>query len=188
MSGKTTKAAKTAGQQRAENSAGATSSPEVASLIVTDGAGHEPPVTLPGHYIAVGSQPVSLSPVSAQPDTGHSVVDDSAGAAVIADTASTSGLITALILAGTSSFPQTDDIEALEVRAVPAAGFWRCGRFWPCEPVNVFASDDPEGDNEANSDGLNMVVDCFISHADAVRLKAEPMLIVKVIETVTEKP
>ena len=33
-----------------------------------------------------------------------------------------------------------------------------------------------------------MVVDCFISHADAARLKAEPMLIVNVIESVTEKP
>ncbi|RFU89357.1 hypothetical protein DZA29_22620 [Citrobacter gillenii] len=102
--------------------------------------------------------------------------------------ATKSDLISALMLAATSSFPQTDDIQALEVRAVPVGGFYRCGRFWPREPVNVFASDDPEGDNAANSDGLNMIVDCFISHADAARLKAEPMLIVNVIESVTEKP
>ncbi|EKN6166725.1 hypothetical protein HV077_08000 [Citrobacter freundii] len=182
MSGKTSKAA---GQQKVKNGTGAASSPEVASPVITDGARHEPSVTLPGHYIAVGSQPVST--VVPLTDGVVSMVEES-DPQTMPVVATKSDLISALMLAATSSFPQTDDIQALEVRAVPVGGFYRCGRFWPREPVNVFASDDPEGDNAANSDGLNMIVDCFISHADAARLKAEPMLIVNVIESVTEKP
>ena len=182
MSEKTSKAAD---QQKIKDGTGASSSPEMASPVITDGAGHEPSVTLPGHYIAVGSQPVS--PVETLPEGTDPLLEDDCQQA-LSKVASESGLISTLLLAATSSFPQTDDIQALEVRAVPVGGFYRCGRFWPREPVNVFASDDPEGDNAANSDGLNMIVDCFISHADAARLKAEPMLIVNVIKSVTEKP
>lgn len=160
MSGKTTKAA---GQQKIKDGSGATSSSEVASLTVIDGAGHEPSVALSGHYIPVGSQPII--PGFVAPEVAiNEVVPDRV------------------------NIPHTDDVVALEVRAVPAAGFWRCGRFWPREPVNVFASDDPEGDNAASVIEGDVVVDCFISHADAARLKAEPMLIVTVVEMVTEKP
>lgn len=190
MSGKTSKAA---GKQKIENGTGAASSQEVASPVIAHGTGHEPSVTLPGHYTPVGSQPVSRVALLA----GDALLTlESSGEVAL----STSGSldITAEHIAIESgpltpapsepTFPQTDDVVALEVRAVPAGGFWRCGRFWPAEPVHVFASDDPEGDNAVNSEGLNMLVDCFISHADVARLKAEPMLIVNVIETVTEKP
>lgn len=184
MSGKTSKAA---GQQKVKNGTGATSSPEVASPVITDGAGHEPSVTLPGHYIAVGSQPVSplTNTVEGLQPSGEVLLETSGLVATEAEHITTTS---DLLAASSPTFPQTDDVVTLEVRAVPVGGFYRCGRFWPREPVNVFASDDPEGDNATNSDGLNMIVDCFISHADAARLKAEPMLIVNVIESVTEKP
>ncbi|EPG9908131.1 TPA: hypothetical protein ACYU76_001083 [Klebsiella pneumoniae] len=83
--------------------------------------------------------------------------------------------------------PATDDVEVLEVRARHERGFWRCGRFWPREPVHVFVSDDPDGDNEANALEGDVVVECFISHETAARLKAEPHLVVTVLQTVTEK-
>ncbi|MGS7449052.1 hypothetical protein [Klebsiella pneumoniae] len=77
--------------------------------------------------------------------------------------------------------PATDDVVVLEVRARSERGFWRCGRFWPREPVHVFVSDDPEGDNEANALEGDVVVECFISHETAERLKAEPHLVVAVV-------
>ncbi|QLP10830.1 hypothetical protein HV042_03760 [Klebsiella grimontii] len=83
--------------------------------------------------------------------------------------------------------PATDDLVVLEVRARHERGFWRCGRFWPREPVHVFVSDDPDGDNEANALEGDVVVECFISHETAERLKAEPHLVVTVLQTVAEK-
>ncbi|MGE0968842.1 hypothetical protein ACQFN5_01940 (plasmid) [Klebsiella sp. WOUb02] len=83
--------------------------------------------------------------------------------------------------------PATDDIEVLEVRARSERGFFRCGRFWPREPVHVFVSDDPDGDNEANALEGDVVVESFISHETAARLKAEPHLVVTVVQTVAEK-
>ncbi|HGP3805738.1 TPA: hypothetical protein ACLKPP_004828 [Klebsiella pneumoniae] len=77
--------------------------------------------------------------------------------------------------------PATDDVVVLEVRARSERGFWRCGRFWPREPVHVFVSDDPDGDNEANALEGDVVVECFISHETAERLKAEPHLVVAVV-------
>ncbi|WP_275183611.1 hypothetical protein [Citrobacter freundii] len=158
MSGKKTKAES---QQVTENSTGAAPSPEVAPVVVTDNPGHESPVVLPGHYLPVGSQPVSVGGI--QPD--------------VSEPAGSDPLV-----------PDTDDVVALEVRAVRDTGFYRCGRFWPREPVHVFASDDPEADNAANNAHLGIQADCFISHEDAARLKLEPMLVVTVHETVAEKP
>ncbi|MCJ4425328.1 hypothetical protein LNV77_23340 [Klebsiella pneumoniae] len=77
--------------------------------------------------------------------------------------------------------PATDDVVVLEVRARSERGFWRCGRFWPREPVHVFVSDDPDGDNEANALEGDVVVECFISHETAERLKAEPHLVVAIV-------
>ncbi|MEB6425745.1 hypothetical protein [Citrobacter freundii] len=190
MSGKTSKAA---GQQKVKDGTGASSSPEVASTVITDGTGHEPSVTLPGHYVAVGSQ--SVSPV-AHTAEGDSLTLQSSGK-VILDT-SGSVIVTAehisikpervAVSASAPAFPQTDDVVALEVRAIPVGGFWRCGRFWPHDAVTVFASDAPEADNAASVIEGDVVVNCFISHADAARLKAESMLIVTVVDVVTEKP
>ncbi|ELM3734805.1 hypothetical protein ACW6AV_002349 [Edwardsiella piscicida] len=78
-----------------------------------------------------------------------------------------------------------DDVIVLEVHAVPERGFYRCGRFWPHEPVHVFVSDDPDADKAANQEAGEMV-DCFVSHADAARLQAEPMLVVSVLDKVVE--
>lgn len=83
--------------------------------------------------------------------------------------------------------PDSDDVVALEVRALPVGGFWRCGRFWSNEPVHVFASDDPDGDNAANNAHLGVQADCFISRDDMARLQAEPMLIVDILDTVQEQ-
>lgn len=77
--------------------------------------------------------------------------------------------------------PATDDVVVLEVRARSERGFFRCGRFWPREPVHVFVSDDPDGDNEANALEGDVVVECFISHETAERLKAEPHLVVAIV-------
>ncbi|MCF6970361.1 hypothetical protein [Klebsiella variicola] len=77
--------------------------------------------------------------------------------------------------------PGTVDVVVLEVRARSERGFFRCGRFWPREPVHVFVSDDPDGDNEANALEGDVVVECFISHETAERLKAEPHLVVAVV-------
>ncbi|EOX0566377.1 hypothetical protein ACO31P_000764 [Klebsiella pneumoniae] len=85
------------------------------------------------------------------------------------------------------TMPATDDVVVLEVRARSERGFFRCGRFWPREPVHVFVSDDPDGDNEANALEGDVVVECFISHETAERLKAEPHLVVTVLQTVAEK-
>lgn len=156
MSGKATKAEKATGKQKPQDSTGASSPSQVASLDAQNVSRYELSVTLPGHYLPVGSQPVS--PVTAESaDIAHPL------------------------------YPQTDDVVALEVRAVTDKGFWRCGRFWPREPVHVFASDDPDADNAANNECCNMVSNCFISHADAARLKAEPMLVVTVLDTVAEQ-
>ncbi|HHB8416378.1 MULTISPECIES: hypothetical protein [Klebsiella] len=83
--------------------------------------------------------------------------------------------------------PATDDVVVLEVRARHERGFWRCGRFWPREPVHVFVSDDPDGDNEANALEGDVVVESFISHETAERLKTEPHLVVTVLQTVAGK-
>ncbi|MDS7903689.1 hypothetical protein PTQ40_32590, partial [Klebsiella michiganensis] len=83
--------------------------------------------------------------------------------------------------------PTTDDVVVLEVRARSERGFFRCGRFWPREPVHVFVSDDPDGDNEANALEGDVVVESFISHETAQRLKAEPHLVVTVLQTVAEE-
>ncbi|HDX8786367.1 TPA: hypothetical protein RQO42_005790 [Klebsiella michiganensis] len=87
----------------------------------------------------------------------------------------------------TPTVPATDDVVVLEVRARHERGFWRCGRFWPREPVHVFVSDDPDGDNEANALEGDVVVESFISHETAERLKAEPHLVVTVLQTVAGK-
>ncbi|WP_366209133.1 hypothetical protein [Klebsiella pneumoniae] len=87
----------------------------------------------------------------------------------------------------TPAMPATDDVVVLEVRARHERGFWRCGRFWPREPVHVFVSDDPDGDNEANALEGDVVVECFISHETAERLKAEPHLVVTALQTAAGK-
>lgn len=158
MSGTKTK---TSGKQNVKDGTGKVSTSQVASTDGADGQKPELSVTLPGYHIALGSVPISVMPEN----TDAVTVPDVAAAALV---------------------PATDDVEALEVRAISERGFWRCGRFWPRQPVNVFASDDPEGDNAANNAHLGIQADCFISHAEAARLKAEPQLVVTVIETVTE--
>lgn len=155
---------KTTGKQNVKDGAGEISSTEVAPIIVKDGARSEPAIVLPGHYVPVGAVPLS-------PEQSATVnLTDEA--------------VQLLVL---SALPDTDDVEALEVRAVSERGFWRCGRFWSRQPVNVFASDDPAGDNAANNAHLGIQADCFISHEDAARLKAESQLVVKVLETQVEQ-
>ncbi|EEE2001876.1 hypothetical protein CI266_002174 [Salmonella enterica subsp. enterica serovar Kotte] len=75
--------------------------------------------------------------------------------------------------------PQAGDVEVLEVRAIPAGGFWRCGLFWSATPWSVVVDDDLSG--RCTPEGLPC-----ISSDIAARLKAEPMLVVTTLETVTE--
>ncbi|WEJ89301.1 MAG: hypothetical protein P0Y63_29395 [Klebsiella huaxiensis] len=161
---------KTTGKQGAKGRAGKVSAQEVAQADASDLPGAERSVTLPGHYVAVGASPVSVTPGNA----GVALIPEDLVAGVGSE-----NLITVP--------PATDDVVVLEVRARHERGFWRCGRFWPREPVHVFVSDDPDGDNEANALEGDVVVESFISHETAERLKAEPHLVVTVLQTVVEK-
>ena len=195
---------KTAGKQNTKGRAGKVSAPEVAQADASDLPGAERSVTLPGHYVAVGASPVSLKPgdAGAPPSsddvitlTGDNVSISAPAVHISADHLNTvqRELMNVVLAAGgqdsavTPTVPATDDVVVLEVRARHERGFWRCGRFWPREPVHVFVSDDPDGDNEANALEGDVVVESFISHETAERLKAEPHLVVTVLQTVAGK-
>ena len=195
---------KATGKQSAKGRAGKVSAQEVAPTDAYDLPGAERSVTLPGHYVAVGASPVSVTPGDAGTTelsggvitlTGDSVSISAPAIHISADHLNTvqSELMNVVLAADgqdsavTPTVPATDDVVVLEVRARHERGFWRCGRFWPREPVHVFVSDDPDGDNEANALEGDVVVECFISHETAARLKAEPHLMVTVLQTVTEK-
>ncbi|EOG7231331.1 hypothetical protein ACRZIA_005353 [Klebsiella michiganensis] len=195
---------KTAGKQSTKGRAGKVSAPEVAQADASDLPGAERSVTLPGHYVAVGASPVSLKPgdAGAPPSsddvitlTGDNVSISAPAVHISADHLNTvqRELMNVVLAADgqdsavTPTVPATDDVVVLEVRARHERGFWRCGRFWPREPVHVFVSDDPDGDNEANALEGDVVVESFISHETAERLKAEPHLVVTVLQTVAGK-
>ncbi|EJM8619832.1 hypothetical protein NO721_004630 [Klebsiella pneumoniae] len=195
---------KATGKQSTKGRAGKVSAQEVAQADASDLPGAERSVTLPGHYVAVGASPVSVTPGDAGTTelsggvitlTGDSVSISAPAIHISADHLNTvqSELMNVVLAADgqdsavTPTVPATDDVVVLEVRARHERGFWRCGRFWPREPVHVFVSDDPDGDNEANALEGDVVVECFISHETAARLKAEPHLMVTVLQTVTEK-
>ncbi|WOD90911.1 hypothetical protein [Klebsiella pneumoniae] len=195
---------KATGKQSAKGRAGKVSAPEVAQADASDLPGAERSVTLPGHYIAVGASPVSLKPGDAgAPPSSDDVITltgDNVSISAPAVHISTDHLNTVqrelmnVVLAAdgqdsavTPTVPATDDVVVLEVRARHERGFWRCGRLWPREPVHVFVSDDPDGDNEANALEGDVVVESFISHETAERLKAEPHLVVTVLQTVAGK-
>ena len=195
---------KATGKQSAKSRAGKVSAPEVAQADASDLPGAERSVTLPGHYVAVGASPVSLKPgdAGAPPSsddvitlTGDNVSISAPAVHISADHLNTvqRELMNVVLAAGgqdsavTRTVPATDDVVVLEVRARHERGFWRCGRFWPREPVHVFVSDDPDGDNEANALEGDVVVESFISHETAERLKAEPHLVVTVLQTVAGK-
>lgn len=170
---------KTTGKQIAKGRAGAVSAPEVAPADAADLPRAERSVTLLGHYIAVGASSVSVTPgdtgapaIHISADHLNTVQHELMNVALGADSQAS---------ADAQTMPATDDIEILEIRARSDRGFWRCGRFWPREPVHVFVSDDPDGDNEANALEGDVVVECFISHETAERLKAEPHLVVAVV-------
>lgn len=191
-------------KQSAKGRAGKVSAQEVAQADASDLPGAERSVTLPGHYVAVGASPVSLKPgdAGAPPSsddvitlTGDNVSISAPAVHISADHLNTvqSELMNVVLAADgqdsavTPAMPATDDVVVLEVRARHERGFWRCGRFWPREPVHVFVSDDPDGDNEANALEGDVVVESFISHETAERLKAEPHLVVTVLQTAAGK-
>lgn len=191
-------------KQSAKGRAGKVSAQEVAQADASDLPGAERSVTLPGHYVAVGAPPVSLKPGDAgAPPSSDDVItltEDNVSISAPAVHISADHLNTVqrelmnVVLAAdgqdsavTPAMPATDDVVVLEVRARHERGFWRCGRFWPREPVHVFVSDDPDGDNEANALEGDVVVESFISHETAERLKAEPHLVVTVLQTAAGK-
>ncbi|MFM4053455.1 hypothetical protein [Klebsiella quasipneumoniae] len=195
---------KATGKQSAKGRAGKVSAPEVAQTDASDLSGAERSVTLPGYYIAVGASPVSLKPgdAGAPPSsddvitlTGDNVSISAPVVHISADHLNTvqRELMNVVLAADgqdsavTPTGPATDDVVVLEVRARHERGFWRCGRLWPREPVHVFVSDDPDGDNEASALEGDVVVESFISHETAERLKAEPHLVVTVLPTLAEK-
>lgn len=195
---------KATGKQSAKGRAGKVSAPEVAQTDASDLSGAERSVTLPGYYIAVGASPVSLKPgdAGAPPSsddvitlTGDNVSISAPVVHISADHLNTvqRELMNVVLAADgqdsavTPTGPATDDVVVLEVRARHERGFWRCGRLWPRKPVHVFVSDDPDGDNEANALEGDVVVESFISHETAERLKAEPHLMVTVLQTAAGK-
>lgn len=189
---------KTTGKQNAKGRAGKVSASEVAQADASDLPGAERSVTLPGHYVAVGASPVSVTQGNAGAlQSSGGVISLSGGNVSITAPAvhisadhhnTVQRELMSVVLAAdgqgntvTPTVAATDDVVVLEVRARYERGFWRCGRFWPREPVRVFVSDDPDGDNEANALEGDVVVECFISHETAERLKAEPHLVVAVV-------
>lgn len=188
---------KTTGKQNAKSIAGKVSASEVAQADALNTAGSELPVTLPGHYIPVGSRPVSTVTLSGDVNTEKDIsgaMKLTAAAIILegnnieftSENAAIGGETTKLCMPPAIS-SGTSDIELLEVRAVSERGFFRCGRFWPRESVHVFVSDDPEEDNAANALEGDVVVECFISHETANRLKAELNLKVSVLKKVAEE-
>ncbi|HFU6587511.1 TPA: hypothetical protein ACGPD8_003475 [Klebsiella quasipneumoniae] len=195
---------KATGKQSAKGRAGKVSAQEVAPTDASDLPGAERSVTLPGHYVAVGASPVSVTPgdagaLQSSGDvitlTGDNVSIPVPVVHISADHLNTvqRELMNVVLAADgqdsavTPTGPETDDVVVLEVRARHERGFWRCGRLWPREPVHVFVSDDPDGDNEANALEGDVVVESFISHETAERLKAEPHLMVTVLQTAAGK-
>ncbi|EOY4404349.1 hypothetical protein ACRFNZ_07590 [Klebsiella quasipneumoniae] len=194
---------KTAGKQSTKGRAGKVSAQEVAQTDAFDLPGAERSVTLPGHYVAVGASPIRVTLGEADESLTPEglAAGDGSENLIVATQLQTESLNTsqgemrsALTAEGLASGadlsplsmnitpnPATDDVVVLEVRARSERGFWRCGRFWPREPVHVFVSDDPDGDNEANALEGDVVVECFISHETAERLKAEPHLVVAIV-------
>ncbi|HBY9746481.1 TPA: hypothetical protein MJA79_15450 [Klebsiella pneumoniae] len=164
---------KATGKQSAKGRTGKVPAPEVAQVDASHASGPELSVTLPGHYVAVGASSVNVEPgrvdASLTPESLSSDAESSA------------------LNMNATALPHTDDVQVLEVRAISERGFWRCGRFWPRQPVHVFVSDDPEGDNEVNALEGDVVVECFISNETAGRLKAEPNLKVTVLQPVEEE-
>ncbi|HCI6047707.1 TPA: hypothetical protein NPN77_004160 [Klebsiella pneumoniae] len=194
---------KATGKQSAKGRAGKVSAPEVAQTDASDLSGAERSVTLPGYYIAVGASPISvtlgdvdesLTPeglaagggsenliVATQLQTEYLNTSQGEMRSALTAEGLASGADSSPLSMSITPNPATDDVVVLEVRARSERGFWRCGRFWPREPVHVFVSDDPDGDNEANALEGDVVVECFISHETAERLKAEPHLVVAVV-------
>ncbi|HFS8942361.1 TPA: hypothetical protein ACH1TP_002901 [Enterobacter roggenkampii] len=186
---------KTTGKQNAKSSTGKVPASKMAQADALNTAGSELPVTLPGHYVSVGSRPVSTvtlsGDVNAEKDISGAVKLTTTGTVILegnnieftSESVTIGGETTKLSMPpAIASGP--GDIELLEVRAVSERGFFRCGRFWPRESVHVFVSDDPEEDNAANALEGDVVVECFISHETATRLKAEPNLKVSVLKKV----
>nr|EGT0068906.1 hypothetical protein [Klebsiella michiganensis] len=145
---------KTTGKQNAKGRAGKVSASEVAQADASDLPGAERSVTLPGHYVAVGASPVSVTQGNAGAlQSSGGVISLSGGNVSITAPAvhiSADHLNTvqrelmSVVLAAdgqgnsvTPTVPATDDVVVLEVRARHERGFWRCGRFWPREPVHV---------------------------------------------------
>lgn len=77
-----------------------------------------------------------------------------------------------------------ENVVVLEVRAIPENGFHRAGRFWPHDTVHVFVSDNPD-EQILEDAGGKPLEGCVISTDTALRLKAEKMLIVTELATVT---
>lgn len=194
---------KTAGKQSTKGRAGKVSAQEVAQADASDLPGVERSVTLPGHYVAVGASPISvtlgdvdesLTPeglaagggsenliVATQLQTEYLNTSQGEMRSALTAEGLASGADSSPLSMSITPNPATDDVVVLEVRARSERGFFRCGRFWPREPVHVFVSDDPDGDNEANALEGDVVVECFISHETAERLKAEPHLVVAIV-------
>ncbi|PMN73669.1 hypothetical protein [Enterovibrio norvegicus] len=66
---------------------------------------------------------------------------------------------------------------AVFVKAISVDGFWRCGRFWPHEGVQVYAVDDPTTAH-AHHDA-----DVFVDMAALERIEHEPLLVVSRLQT-----
>lgn len=82
------------------------------------------------------------------------------------------------------AFRIAENVVVLEVRAIPENGFHRAGRFWPHDTVHVFVSDNPD-EQILEDAGGKPLQGCVISTDTALRLKAEKMLIVTELVTVS---
>ncbi|MFL7009319.1 hypothetical protein [Enterovibrio norvegicus] len=107
------------------------------------------------------------------PDTDTAQVAGTAAAPSQSDSES-SGLTThEAIMASLEGVP----FVAVFVKAISVDGFWRCGRFWPHEGVQVYAVDDPTTAH-AHHDA-----DVFVDMAALERIEHEPLLVVSRLQT-----
>lgn len=178
----TTRTRKTSAQKDVEIRQDQTDAPgasPLAPVADADGQTAQPETT---------TQPVATDP---QPDTGLTATGVDATSFSVASSGDEAHLqavqeeMATLLLQGHErAFRTAADAVVLEVRAIPENGFRRAGRFWSHENVHVFVSDNPD-ELVIEDDRGRPLSGCVISMADAKRLKAEKMLIVTELATVT---
>lgn len=131
------------------------------------------------------TQPAPVAPVVTDDSQASQPAATAPDVATVTEPESGNGGLNVIPEGANFNHVPAGDVVVLEVRAVPKEGFHRAGRFWPHHGVSVFVSDNPD-ELVLEDDEGKPIHGCVISTADAKRLKAEKMLVVQELETVTK--